>query len=813
VDWNQTTTTSRLGRIAGVVAAVLWLSVAITASSFAAVSKQPRYSATIRYTEYGIPHIVADDFASLGFGQGYAAARDNLCAITDGVVTLAGERSRYHGPDAHPGGNAVWGGSLTTAPTNVSSDLYFSNINDSGVIEQLVAQPAPLGPADELGDMVRGYVAGFNRYRREGHPSSCNGAAWLRPMTELDVYRRFYAWSLLFGQGSLADALVTAQPPAGSSDGTATGTTSHAPARAAAAARELMNDTEGMGSNGIAVGGSATENGRGLILGNPHINWHGDGRLWQVHLRIPGRLNVSGAAALGLPLVIVGHTETTAWTGTASTAVPLTLFELTLVPGSPTTYVVDGQQEEMRRRDVTVTIKQADGTLSEVSRPQWWTRYGPVVGPDLDGLPVPWTGNTAYVLADANTQNMRLGNLLLDLSQVRSSADVLDSLRETQGSPNFNFLATDARGDAVYADIQVVPHVTDEHAARCNTALGKTIFPESGLAVLDGARSDCAWGRDPDALQSGTFSADRMPVLERADYVENSNESHWLSNPAQPLTGFPRIFGPEATERFPRTRSAFTVIEDQLAQGPFTRRAMQDLMLANRNYAGELTVASTVEMCQSLPDGEATDSRGNRVDVSEACTVLARWDLSNDTGSRGAVLFDAYWNAITRTFRPPQWGALFDVPFDPSDPVNTPRGLKADHPALPTALADAVTTLTSRGIPLDAPLGEHQYVVRNGTKIPISGGGGRTGVFNTIDAVQDAGQPEISWGSSYVFVTAFDGDRCPESRTLLTYSQSADPTSRHFSDQTKLYSRKRWVTERFCEHDLRDATTMTVRQP
>ena len=32
----------------------------------------PTYDATVRITQHGIPHIVADDWASLGYGSGYA---------------------------------------------------------------------------------------------------------------------------------------------------------------------------------------------------------------------------------------------------------------------------------------------------------------------------------------------------------------------------------------------------------------------------------------------------------------------------------------------------------------------------------------------------------------------------------------------------------------------------------------------------------------------------------------------------------------------------------------------------------------------
>ena len=64
-----------------------------------ATADDPRYSAEIRRTEYGIPHIVANDYGSLGYGYGYAFAQDNLCVMADRVVTLRGDRSQVLRPE------------------------------------------------------------------------------------------------------------------------------------------------------------------------------------------------------------------------------------------------------------------------------------------------------------------------------------------------------------------------------------------------------------------------------------------------------------------------------------------------------------------------------------------------------------------------------------------------------------------------------------------------------------------------------------------------------------------------------------------
>jgi acyl-homoserine-lactone acylase len=56
--------------------------------------------ATIRYTEYGIPHITAEDYPDLGFGEGWAQAADQVCTLADGFVTVRGFTGGRC-PDAH----------------------------------------------------------------------------------------------------------------------------------------------------------------------------------------------------------------------------------------------------------------------------------------------------------------------------------------------------------------------------------------------------------------------------------------------------------------------------------------------------------------------------------------------------------------------------------------------------------------------------------------------------------------------------------------------------------------------------------------
>ncbi|MFG3000652.1 penicillin acylase family protein [Streptomyces sp. NPDC048340] len=761
-------------------------------------------SAVIRYTENGIPHILARDYARLGFGTGWAQAADQVCVLADGFVTVSGERSRWFGPDAAPDG------SLSSAARNLSSDLYFKGVRESGAVESLLATPAPAGPSGDLKELMRGWAAGYNAWLAQNKITdpACKGAKWVRPVTATDVAARGFAVSVLGGQGRGIDGITAAQPPGTAA--LAPGGKDVDPAAAAEAAREFFDTTRyDMGSNAVAFGGSTTASGSGLLLGNPHYPWQGGRRFWQSQQTIPGELNVSGGSLLGTTVVNIGFNDKVAWSHTVATGTPVNLHQLTLDPADPTAYLVDGKAERMTERKVSVQV--AGG--APVIRSQWWTRFGPVITGLGPSLPLPWTANTAYALNDPNALNLRGSDTALAMGKARSVAGIQDALKRTQGLPWVNTVAADSAGGTLFTQSQVLPRITDELVARCSTPVGRATYPSSGLAVLDGSRGDCAPGSDPDAVQPGVFGPGKAPTLRDAPYAENSNDSAWLANADRPLTGYERIWGNAGAPRSLRTRGALEDVSAMAAKGRLTVADLQKQQFANRAPAGDLAAADAARACAALPGGTATASDASAVDVSAACGVLAGWDRTTDSASRGALLFDRFWRRLTSGTAAKD---LWLVPFSAADPVRTPRTLNQAAPGIGRALADAVLELRAAGIALDAPLGEHQFVVRGGQRLPVGGGTEALGVWNKIEAPWNAaagGYPEVVHGSSHVQAVGWDGGRCPVARTLLTYSQSSNPNSPHYADQTRLFSQERWVTARFCERDILTSPQLKVVWP
>ena len=562
---------------------------------------------------------------------------------------------------------------------------------------------------------VAGYVKGYNRYLAktgvENIPDPrCAGAEWVRPITEIDVYRRFYELALYASGGVAISGIANAQPPSG-------GASPQAFQRAQAAAEtitpaeragveqlgEALDFGEDTGSNAWGLGSDATKSGGGIVLGNPHFPWSGPRRFYQSHLKIPGKLNVSGASLFGVPIVLIGHTAKLAWSHTVSTAFRFTPYELELDPADPTRYMVGGESVPMETDQVTVEVRQPDGSIAPQTRTMYSTRYGQITtsiqGQELFALDrqhrVRVLGRQRPELRAAAQPLPRNEPGAVDARAARDPAHLRgdpvgehDRRRRARGAP---CTPTSARSPTC--------PTRRRPAARAPSA--RSPSRPSGCRRSTARARSARPSRPPDALSPGIFGSSSLPSLERRDYVANGNDSYWLTNAEQPLEGFPRIIGDERTERSLRTRLGLKMIEQRLAgtdglRGDrFTRNQVRRLVFQNRHYGGELWRDELVAYCNANPT--MVGSNGP-VDVSEACAALAGWDLRVNNDSTGALLFARFMT---------HFGGGFAQPFDVNDPVNTPFGLDTED--VDVALADAVSDLRAANIPLDAPYGDHHY--------------------------------------------------------------------------------------------------------
>ncbi len=718
---------------------------------------EPAFTAELRRTAYGVPHIKADDMGGIGFGFGYASAEDNICEIMDRLLTVAGERARFLGPGEDD--------------ENLQSDFYHQRMIASGRVEALLAGPASAAdtPSEEAQRLAKGYAAGINKYIREIGVENisdprCSGQPWVREISALDWWRHMYVGQTVDWQ--FAPTTLASPPNA---------------VQQAALPADIELDEVGIGSNAYAIGREMTKGGRGVLLGNPHYPWDGVNRFYRTHFIIPGDINIVGMSYIGMPMIRIGHTDKLAWSNTVSTARRTGYYELTLNPADPTQYLFEGAWVPMERDEVSVSVLRDGAQVSE-TRTLYSTRWGKVIETES----MPWTSETAFAVRDVEV-GLRDPDQYIAVWRAGSVREMKAALAKYQ-SFRFNSTAVDSSGEALYGDLGMIPNVSPELAAMCTrSALAKEMWAERRTAVLDGSRAECDWKTDEDSSQAGVAGAGKTPHQFRTDYVLQSNDSYWLTNMFEPLTGYSPVFGDEETARSLRTRSAHEQVERRIAgsdgfgQPKFDLKSMQQIMYSDRHYGAELVRDDLVDLCEI-----AVKDRGME-DLGEACVVLSNWDLKVNLDSRGAHLFHMFADA---------GGLKFKVPFDAANPVHTPNTLDIDDPEVLAALESAVERLRELRIPLDAKLGDVQAETRNGKRIPIHGGAGQHGVFNVISVQNNSLEAEKGWtsirhGASWVYVVEFTDDG-PKSEGILTYSQSTDPTSPHYSDQTELYSRKGW---------------------
>ena len=303
----------------------------------------------IRRTTDGIPHVRADSWRELGVGAGYVQAQDALCTLAEAFVTYEGRRAWFFGADGRPARNSTFG-----KPKNIDLDFFFRAQADEAMVARYRASNPPA-----LNELVDGFAAGYNRYLadvREGRQRpagrTCLKQPWVRDISADDIYRRMYAAQIAAGYARFVTEIANAKPAR--PDNAAARDATPAPAADDTALRDLLaqsiGDQPGLGSNMFALGREATGGDDAVLFGNPHWFWGGPDRFYQMHLTLPGRLDVAGATFLGVPIIMLGFNDHIAWSHTVSAARRFGLFDVALDPADPTRYQIDGGTEAMTAR-------------------------------------------------------------------------------------------------------------------------------------------------------------------------------------------------------------------------------------------------------------------------------------------------------------------------------------------------------------------------------------------------------------------------------------------------------------------------------
>lgn len=799
---------------------------------------------SIRRTTYGVPHIQADNLESLGFGSGYAQAQDNLCVLADGFIKANSQRSMYFGP--HASIDFTTGQPTAEDNGNLISDFAYKALK----IREQAEVKWPLF-SERSRALIQGFTAGYNQYLADVEAAKqtpepfCGGQPWVKPIVPEDVVTYLFSIALLPGAANFLDLIFYANPgdgqeymprivgPAPSQEQTAfvADMQSKLVARAARITTPETNSRD-LGSNGWGLGKDKTENGRGMVLGNPHFPHTGNLRFWQSHITIPGHLDIMGGSLVGMPGPInIGFNKDLAWTHTFSTAEHFIMYNLELVSGDRMQYLFDGQPMPITKETVSILVNAGSAGMLVAEKDVYTTAKGPMVEAPSTLAPFGWDDGSAFMLQDANMGTIDPVDHWLAMNMATNKDEFQQAFKNYDGMIFNNTIYADKEGNAFYIDDSTVPGLSESAVVLLKTSPDiKAAKAQAGFTILPGNTSLFSF--------NAPNTYERAPKLERTDFVQNSNDSFWSTNLNEPLTYFSPMYGQEAGQLSLRTRMGLTLMQDGAgADGKFSLEELEAAVLSNRSYLAELVLPELLRQCDTQGNTPVLVSASLSKDITSACAALKAWNGKQDNDSKGGALLREFAHQFNQA-------TMLTQGFDPTNAVTTPKTLATDGSAL-VALALAALNLEAAGFALDAPLGDVQFVEKSqpngrpsGVRLPWPGSHNAEGGFNVFSTslsgddtlipqhkyapVMDVVTGEamssgltakgyqIRYGSSWIMAVSFTDDG-PVARGILTYSESSNILTSEFNDQSLLYSsEKSFHPLLFKEADIVPAVVSTT---
>jgi acyl-homoserine-lactone acylase len=433
-----------------IAAAILTLAAPADSAAEAAIAARVE----IIRTEYGVPHIYAQDLEAMGFALGWVQVEDWGDLTPVNLVKARGEYARYVGHDS------------------INGDFTAREDYGLAVRSWPLLQPGTRA-------VYEGFAAGVRHYVRL-HPGDF--PAWMKPdFTGVDSHAlEVQSWSRGDAASFVRGLLRRSGERPGAGDAVQ------------AAVREIQTSLDALGaagprepgtfaldgSNAWAFHGSRTTSGQATLLRNPHLSWNAG--YYEAHVVVPGVLDFYGDFRIGGAFgTIGGFNRDLGWATTNNYPTYSQVYALAADPAHDDHYLLDGRSWALQERKTSVEYRTASGGLETETRSTWWTAHGPVIHRTADRI---------YILKDPRDGVWGRGEQFLRMMESASLEEWLDVMHmRAHGSSNFTY--ADAAGNIVHlynARLPLLPHEpTGDTAAfaRTSTDIWQELVPFDELPL------------------------------------------------------------------------------------------------------------------------------------------------------------------------------------------------------------------------------------------------------------------------------------------------------------------------------------------
>ena len=503
------------------------------------------------------------------------------------------------------------------------------------------------------------------------------------------------------------------------------------------AGRILNNDTQDdyldqnlTGSNVIAMNSAKTISGETFLAINTHQPLEGPTSWYEVHLNSEEGTNIIGTMYPGTPNVLIGVNEHLGWSHTVNYPDKTDVFKLKMK--NKRKYIVDGEEYELEKHKAKISIKLL-GIPIKINRRYYKSIYGPTLK-NKSGY---------YSIRTPTLFNVRALEQWWKMGKAKNFSEFYDAFKMKQ-IPGFNVGYADKYDTIFYMSNGILPK-------RAEGYNWKGIVP----------------GDTKETLWTEYHEIEDLPqvIQPKSGFIYNANHSPFKSTSADENPSEKDYSERMGYETYDNNRST-RLIELIESYDKVSYEDFKDIKYDN-SFPSKFSYNF---MDINLIDEIELD---NNHELFEIINEIQNWNRKTDINSIGAGLYGVlYYHLI----------------YNYADQI---RKLSSeDKPVSKEIILSAVSDIKPYLIEhfgkVKINLGEFQKLVRGDKELPI------WGLPDVITAMSSRpykdGKHKVFAGESYIGLVRFTKDG-PLFESVISFGNSDDPTSDHYTDQMEMYSK------------------------
>ena len=503
------------------------------------------------------------------------------------------------------------------------------------------------------------------------------------------------------------------------------------------AGRILNNDTQDefldqnlTGSNVIAMNSSKTLSGETFLAINTHQPLEGPTSWYEVHLNSEEGTNIIGTMYPGTPNVLIGVNEHLGWSHTVNYPDKTDVFKLKMK--NKRKYIVDNKEYDLEKKVAKVTIKIL-GIPIKINRKYYKSIYGPTLK-NKSGY---------YSIRTPTLFNIRALEQWWKMGKAKNFTEFYDAYKMKQ-IPGFNVGYADKYDTIFYMSNGILPK-------RAEGYNWKGIVP----------------GDTMETLWTEYHEIEDLPqvIQPKSGFIYNANHSPFKSTSAEENPNEKDYSERMGYEKYDNNRSTrlLELIEsyDKVSYDDFKDIKYDNSFPSKFSYNFmDINLINEIKL----------DTNN---ELNEIVEEIQNWDRKTDINSVGAGLYGVLY---------------YQLVYNYADQI---RKLSSeDKPVskeiILSAISDIKTYLIEHFGKIKITLGEFQKLVRGDKELPI------WGLPDVITAMSSRpykdGKHSVFAGESYIGLVRFT-EEGPVMESIISFGNSDDPSSEHYTDQMDMYSK------------------------